>query len=128
MEAAEKHLSPGGWLIVAMPNPESFQLRVFGQFWAHFDAPRHLQLIPFQTLYNKLVLECGMQTIAFTTRDQGSLEYNQLGWTWSMRNCFRIRGASRAGKLLSTLCSWYEQVGKQGSCYTAIFKKPDEAV
>jgi SAM-dependent methyltransferase len=35
-------LRPGGTLIVAVPNWESWQRRLFGTYWVHLDVPRHL--------------------------------------------------------------------------------------
>jgi SAM-dependent methyltransferase len=37
-----RHLSPGGVLIVTVPNFQSFQSRLFKGNWFHLDLPRHL--------------------------------------------------------------------------------------
>jgi SAM-dependent methyltransferase len=41
---AEAHriLSPGGWLVVQVPNVRSLQARLFGKRWAAVDIPRDL--------------------------------------------------------------------------------------
>lgn len=36
------HLKPDGYLIVAVPNYESFDCKKYGRFWAGWDVPRHL--------------------------------------------------------------------------------------
>lgn len=37
-------LKPGGCLVIAVPNPSSFQARLGREHWLHFDPPRHLFL------------------------------------------------------------------------------------
>lgn len=43
-------LKPGGWLVLSLPNPECVEVKLFGKYWAGWDAPRHLQLFPGQML------------------------------------------------------------------------------
>ena len=43
-------LAPGGVLVFAIPSVESYDLRVFGQYWAGYDIPRHLFVFPPATL------------------------------------------------------------------------------
>ena len=45
-------LKPGGYLIVRVPNPDSFAAKVFGKYWAGLDFPRHLFLFPRNILIN----------------------------------------------------------------------------
>jgi SAM-dependent methyltransferase len=42
LAAAAEGLAPGGVVIVAVPNSDSFQARAFGSHWLHLDPPRHL--------------------------------------------------------------------------------------
>lgn len=35
-------LKPGGFLVIAVPNPESYDAKSFGAEWAAWDVPRHL--------------------------------------------------------------------------------------
>ena len=123
LEAAVQKLRIGGSLIIAMPNPQAFQFRVFGQYWAHVDAPRHLQLVPVHLLTHELTSDGRMRFVEVTTSDQGSLDYNYLGWTWSMRNTIRLRGIWRIGGVLARIFGRFEQVGMRGSCYTIVFQK-----
>jgi len=123
LKAAVQKLKIGGWLILAMPNPQSFQFRVFRQYWAHVDAPRHLQLVPVHLLTRQVVGHGTMRLVETTTIDSGSLAYNFLGWTWSMRNIMKMRGVWRIGKILARVFEQFEQTKMHGSCYTAIFKK-----
>lgn len=43
-------LKPGGRLVLATPNIESFGHQYFGRDWSHLDPPRHLRLFTMQTL------------------------------------------------------------------------------
>ena len=47
-------LGPGGVLIVAVPNAESIQARMFGDRWLHLDIPRHLVHLSTAALTNGL--------------------------------------------------------------------------
>ncbi|MDA8330965.1 MAG: class I SAM-dependent methyltransferase [Candidatus Dormibacteraeota bacterium] len=42
LREAALRLVPGGVVIVAVPNAESIQARMFGDRWLHLDLPRHL--------------------------------------------------------------------------------------
>jgi SAM-dependent methyltransferase len=43
-------LRPGGVLVVAVPNRESWQARIFGERWFGLDVPRHLVHLPASAL------------------------------------------------------------------------------
>lgn len=47
-------LSPGGVVLVAMPNASSLQARAFGDRWFHLDLPRHLVHLPARSLLGRL--------------------------------------------------------------------------
>jgi SAM-dependent methyltransferase len=47
---AVRLLSPGGVLVIAIPNNDSLQARLFGDGWLHLDAPRHLVHLTEQAL------------------------------------------------------------------------------
>ncbi|MFN3344655.1 MAG: class I SAM-dependent methyltransferase [Chloroherpetonaceae bacterium] len=42
LEKLYRILKPNGLLVVAMPNPDSWDARHYGKYWNGFDAPRHL--------------------------------------------------------------------------------------
>lgn len=41
-EFFNKRLTPGGKLLLALPNSKSFDAKYFGAFWAAYDVPRHI--------------------------------------------------------------------------------------
>ncbi|MFN8164274.1 MAG: class I SAM-dependent methyltransferase [Solirubrobacterales bacterium] len=51
---AGRLLVPGGVLIVAVPNSDSIQARLFGDRWLHLDIPRHLVHLSTATLVSGL--------------------------------------------------------------------------
>src|SRR5688500_5612677 len=58
LRLAAGRLNPGGVLVIATPNPQALQFRVFGTYWTHLDAPRHLWLIPQDVLLRQ-ARSCG---------------------------------------------------------------------
>jgi len=51
---AAQLLLPDGVLVVAMPNSDSLQARIFGDRWFALDLPRHLVHLPASTLLRRL--------------------------------------------------------------------------
>jgi len=45
-----KTLKEGGWIFFSVPNYESLDAKIFKEFWAGWDLPRHLYVFPQQTL------------------------------------------------------------------------------
>jgi 2-polyprenyl-3-methyl-5-hydroxy-6-metoxy-1,4-benzoquinol methylase len=45
LEAVKRHLADDGEAIIATPNPISLCAKLFGNYWAQLDLPRHLYLI-----------------------------------------------------------------------------------
>jgi hypothetical protein len=54
LERATGLLLPGGVIIVAIPNLDSIQARVFGDRWLALDLPRHLVHLPASALLARL--------------------------------------------------------------------------
>lgn len=42
LEWLTEHLNENGMIIIAVPNPQSFDALKYGRFWAAYDVPRHL--------------------------------------------------------------------------------------
>jgi len=126
LEAAAKNLAPGGILVLASPNPEAWQFGVMGTEWPHVDAPRHLYLIPAQTLTN-FVAPLGLECITMSTSDSDAKSWNRFGWQRLLMN--RVRGkwptriAFVLGYAISTLLMPLETRAGRGSAYTLVFRK-----
>jgi SAM-dependent methyltransferase len=54
LEHAARHLLPGGLIVIAIPNLDSIQARVFGDRWLALDLPRHLVHVPAPALLARL--------------------------------------------------------------------------
>ena len=60
LKEAARVAQTGATLVVSLPNPDSLEARVFGDYWAGWDIPRHFYLWPSSAL-NRLLTECGWQ-------------------------------------------------------------------
>ena len=125
LQSLAEHLNPGGVLILAAPNPNSFQFRLMGRRWPHLDAPRHLTLIPTAVL--RSYLKTFQLTLAAeTTCDAGGLYWNKFGWQRWLGNFFSSRGGrltNLIGRCMTKLVSPVERRGMNGSTYTLVFRK-----
>lgn len=120
------NLKPGGIVVLASPNPDSFQFNIMGCRWPHVDAPRHLMLIPMKLLAEKLE-SLGMKAELITTTDQGSVGWNTFGWKFFFANLssqlYIKKVLSLTGQLVSLLFSPIEKIEGKGSAYTMVFRK-----
>jgi SAM-dependent methyltransferase len=126
LEIAAGLLRPGGVIVIATPNPESMQARVWGSRWTHVDAPRHVILVPPQTLADH-AKRSGLRPIRLTFTDLGSRGWNTFGWATSMANQGSGRRSRRLlgwlGRALALFLRPIERTGSRGSCYTLVLEK-----
>jgi 2-polyprenyl-3-methyl-5-hydroxy-6-metoxy-1,4-benzoquinol methylase len=125
-----ERLNSGGVLVIAAPNPQAFQFRLMGRYWTHLDAPRHLHLIPAATLAAH-AQGLGLDSVLSTTRDTGSLGWNDFGWGMTFANAsgnwYLKRGFRLLGKMVGKLFIPVDSAEGRGSAYTAIFRKARQA-
>ncbi len=79
LEKLFDHLSPGGILVIAAPSSASPEFRLFGRYWVHLDAPRHLHFIPLNALI-KLCENLGLSVICSSTNGTNESVYNNFSW------------------------------------------------
>ena len=79
---AHELLSPGGVLVVAVPNFDSLQSRVCGTEWFHLDVPRHYVHFTARGL-RRAIEQHGFSVIETS---HFSLEQNPYGWMQSLLN------------------------------------------
>jgi len=125
IDSAAKNLKNNGILVIAAPNPDSWQFKVMRKWWPHVDAPRHLYLLPSKTLL-KYAEQHGLECIHYTTSDSDVRSWNRFGWQrflmnrvsnkWLERICFVI------GYFFSILVFPFEAFGNTGSAYTIVLK------
>jgi len=58
----QQWLRPGGYVVLSVPNLESWDASLFGQRWIGWDAPRHFNLFSRSGL-DRLLSETGFETI-----------------------------------------------------------------
>lgn len=125
MRAAEM-LSEAGILVLATPNPDSFQARLFGSRWTHIDAPRHLFLLPIDWLEDR-AKEAGLDVAGVSFSDPGAVGWNSFGWQQSLGNLFEGRTASKAARLVGRMAGralrGFETGDRRVASYTTIFRK-----
>jgi SAM-dependent methyltransferase len=131
LAAASTHLTPGGVVVIAAPNPDSLQFRLLGRWWAHVDAPRHLFLVPLGLLVQR-AREHGLEPVFHTTTDEGGIGWNYFGWRESLANMTQARGRLRplaraVGSGLTHVAAPLERTGLRGATYTVVLKKETSA-
>lgn len=126
LAAIASSLNPGGYLVLAAPNPGAFQFRVMGRYWPHLDSPRHVMLIPVNALVAKMA-SLGMKSEFVTTRDVGGLGWNIFGWEFFFGNLCSVPYINRAlrlvGRFVGGVLGPLERREGIGSAYTAVFRK-----
>lgn len=126
LDAIYDKLNPGGIVIIAAPNPDSFQFKIMQSYWPHVDSPRHLMLIPIKLIVEKFESK-GMQKELVTTTDMGSIGWNRFGWEFFFTNlssnAYFKRMLRLIGRLVCFLLSPIEKTKYRGSAYTIVFRK-----
>ena len=124
--AASANLVPGGILVVATPNPDAGQWALMGRHWPHLDAPRHLTLVPAETL-ETLGETHGLECIFLTSDDSDARHWNRFGWQWLLMNRFRSKLMKRAmlvaGYGISLLAAPFDRRPMRGAAYTMVLRK-----
>ncbi len=132
LESIAEKTSANGIVVIAAPNPDSFQFRIMGRFWPHVDAPRHVVLIPCRVLIERMA-KMGFSLKMRTTNDKGGLGWNLFGWEFFSRICLhRFNGvhpriiqivARLLGRLISGILYPVERINGLGAAYTLVFRK-----
>lgn len=82
LQRARELLKEGGLLVVAVPNADSLQARLFGRHWFHLDVPRHYHHFQTQSLEALLF----RHHFRIVQMDHFSFEQNPYGWLQSFFN------------------------------------------
>jgi 2-polyprenyl-3-methyl-5-hydroxy-6-metoxy-1,4-benzoquinol methylase len=123
IKRAAERLAPGGILLIAIPNIESYDFLELKKDWLHLDTPRHLFFYTGRSL-EKLCLANGLETLALVTGDQLSRILSKAAWCRRAASIVPIKYVRRIlGELLYRIA-----LGKSrgnGSGLTAAFAKPN---
>lgn len=127
VRAAAENLEPGGILVVAVPNPQSFGLARLGARWPHIDAPRHLRLFPASALQD-VAHAAGLETVLLTADDRGARLLNGMAWHYALRppttGGLADKAAVFAGQATALAMAPLERREMRGAAYTAVLRKP----
>ena len=92
----KKALRPGGLLVFAIPNTESYDLRIFKKYWAGYDLPRHLFVFP------PAALEKMLRATGFTILERSCVYGTYNAFAYSARFAMNDRMANQQLRLALT--------------------------
>jgi SAM-dependent methyltransferase len=126
--SASRALKPGGVLLIAIPNIDSYDSRVMRENWVHLDAPRHLYFYAPEAL-SALCLRFGMSPLHISTSDRLSLNLGLQAWYRYMRRCQPFEYLRGIAGMTKGRLGWPNSRSRKlknglGSGLTAIFVKP----
>jgi SAM-dependent methyltransferase len=118
LRVAHQLLTPGGKLLVTVPNIDSLAFRWFGSAWNGLDLPRHL--VHFRPATLRLMLQrAGFRTVRVSMiRRSGWLRASARlatrHWPPQTRWCRWLQG-----KIMANAASWYGYCTRQADCLMA---------
>jgi 2-polyprenyl-3-methyl-5-hydroxy-6-metoxy-1,4-benzoquinol methylase len=125
IQKAAERLMPGGILLVAIPNIESYEFSILKGDWKHLDTPRHLYFYPTRSLV-ALCQANGLKELEVDTMDELSEALGRDAWhTFALSKVPMkyVRGVF--GRLLCYRAQRKQQKKKNlGSGITAVFQRP----
>jgi len=122
LQKAAERLAPGGILLIAVPNIESYDFSVLRAAWMHLDAPRHLFFYTASSL-KEICSANGLGTLELTTSDSLSRRLSRMAWHMRATSIIPIKYVRGVVGLLMYHFADHMCEGN-GSGLTAVFTKP----
>lgn len=125
IQRAAERLAPGGVLLVAIPNIESYEFSALGAAWKHLDTPRHLYFYPAESLVT-LCRVNGLKELELTTTDELSNALSKDAWySWASAK-FPVKYVRGVVGLVTYFYARNRAKKKPacGSGLTAVFQRP----
>jgi SAM-dependent methyltransferase len=114
LREAHRLLTPGGKLLVAVPNIDSLPFRWFGSAWYGLDLPRHLTHFAPWTLHHML------ERVGFRVGPIRMVRHSDWLRSSAKLACLVPRGPHwhrwLTAKVTSRLATWYSYLTKQSDC------------
>jgi 2-polyprenyl-3-methyl-5-hydroxy-6-metoxy-1,4-benzoquinol methylase len=123
LQKAAERLAPGGILLIAVPNIESYDFSVLKAAWMHLDAPRHFFFYTASSL-EKLCSANGLKILELTTSDRLSRLLSRMAWHMRATSIVPVKYIRGILGLLMYQFAKYRSNGN-GSGLTAIFTKTE---
>ena len=123
VETAARRLNPGGLLLVAIPNIDSFEFSFLKDRWRHLDAPRHLFFYPVRSLI-ALCEGSGFRPVEMTTNDPlGRLLAEDTWRTWAFNLFPHMRTIAPLVQIMYHWAHWKERgMAYGGPGLTSVFQ------
>lgn len=109
-------LTAGGYIWLALPNPESFGAKFFKKAWVGLHPPFHL-IIPSQTTLSKWLKDAGFESITLIKR--GGVNKS----SWRLNNAISQREKVGTSKLLSKVLKFFVDI-----CSTSSTRYGEETI
>jgi SAM-dependent methyltransferase len=132
LEEVYRILRPRGWLVLTLPNTESWAARLFGQFWVGWDSPRHL------FLFSGPVLDRALRRVGFQPQGRECFYGSYTACMLSLRFLLAERWGDQAARLIdgwalnsltlhALLAPWFYLVNtlNKGTMLTVYAQKPE---
>lgn len=127
LDTLADHLAPGGIVVIAAPNPQAFQFRLFRSYWRPLEAPRHLNLIPAQVIQKRLAAK-NIHPLVFNSQDELAKLADYAYWHDAFTRHFSSPILKRLARVASgathIFARPFEQQPFGRSTYTLIFQRP----
>lgn len=108
LQECRRIVKPGGRVVIATPNSQSWGRRLFGADWRGLEPPRHLQIFSHSALA-QLALQAGFREVRGGSCRRGAQGYFQLSQSTRARRLGRPDPGRRlASRLAAHLFCWAE--------------------
>lgn len=99
LQACYRLLAPNGLLVLAVPNVESWEARLFGRWWAWLELPRHLNFFS-PALLRRLCWETGLEVVSLRPQLAPASLAQSLDLLWCRATSRSFHPNNPSGRLL----------------------------
>ncbi len=133
LKALDKLCKKNSYIILSLPNIRAFGFKLLKEKWPHIDAPRHINLIDFETII-KIFEKKNYELIDIKTNDDDSKYNNRLSYAIFFSNFFNNKSFFNLNKFMKYIFQLLGIIARiifipleerklNGSSYNIILKK-----